>query len=375
MREFKQQGAVFSAVCDMYEPNRTAGAKEAIVEGSENKIAEYTDWREMLEKQKDMDAVVIASPEHLHCEHLIGTVQAGFDSYCEKPMSHSIEEGMKMVKAVRKTDRIVQIGMQRRSTPFVRKGKEIMDTGVLGPVHFVRVKWNWTPLQSSFLKVDNSELPGGMSSEQWRLFCGKAGRIKYEPKMFRHWRWFWAFSGGNITDQGTHLMDVVQWYMGKEFDPVTPQYAECFGDVYYLKGVETPDVFTSIYQYPTFTANWSLNYTTSYQNSWSIEFMGEKATMALDDKGLRVYEETWEPAAGSMLESKKAPKINETGGLESISHVGNFLDCVKSRNEPNAPVEIGHKAVCGPHLANVAYHRKERAHLNADATKVNWNLF
>ncbi len=376
MREFIANGAVFGAVCDVFKPNRDEGVKLAKTK-NDNSVAEYEDWRDLLDKSKDLDAILIATPEHQHGVQLISTVKAGLDSYCEKPMSHSIEEGNRMVKEVNKTKQIVQIGMQRRSTPFVRASKQHMNK--LGKVYFVRVKWNWAHRNNGFFNVNNAPLDGGdFTKDQWKLFCQPSGRVKYEPKKFRHWRWFWAFSGGNITDQGTHLMDVVQWFMSDEFNPVTPEYAECFGEVYNLKNketgvplVETPDVFTSIYHYPGFLVNWSLNYTTSYQNAWSIEFMGDAATMVLDDKGMRIYEETWDPADDSMQVSKKPPVVQEKGGLESISHVKNFLDCMKSRQKPNAPVEIGHKAVCGPHLANVAYHRKERAYLNPTATKVN----
>ncbi len=385
MKEFQDKGAVFAAVAEIYKPNLEAGVKQA--KNTASQVTAYEDWRDLLEKQKDLNAVLIATPEHQHGVQLIATVKAGFDSYCEKPMSHSIEEGNKIVREVRKTNKIVQIGMQRRSTPFVRRGKELMDTGLLGPVHFVRVKWNWSNLNNGFIRYANERIPEMEDAKLWKMFCAPHHVIEYEPIKFARWRWFWAFSGGNITDQGTHLMDVVQWYMSEEMNPVTPHAAECFGDVYFIrdpktnKPVETPDVFTSIFKYPDrdgkpgFTANWTLDYTTSYQNSWSIEFMGEKATMALDDKGLRVYDEPWDPAQDSMLESKKAPVKMDKGGLESISHVANFLDCVKTRKQPNAPVEIGHKAVCGPHLANVAYKRKERAYLNDSATHVNRDWF
>lgn len=361
MTEFQAQGVEFGAVCDCFAPNMEKGLEVAANGPSKTPGKGYSDYRKMLEERKDLDAILIASPEHLHAPHLIDTVQAGFDSYCEKPMSHSIEEGNRMVAAVRATDRIVQIGMQRRSSPIVRRGKEVVDSGVLGDVRFVRVKWNWDWARP----LDNSPLP--MELLDWDAFCGPAGRVPFEPMKFRSWRFFWAFSGGNITDQGTHLMDVVQWYMGKEFDPVTAEYAECFGDVYGFIGGETPDVFTAMYKYPEFLATWTLDYNCDYQDGWSIEFHGRKATMALDNRGFRVYETGWKASEDSDLVSGKPPILQEKGALGSVEHVRNFLDCMKTRKEPNAPVEIGHLAVSAPHLGNIAYHHKQRAYMDAKA--------
>ena len=165
--------------------------------------------------------------------------------------------------------------------------------------------------------------------------------------------------GGNVTDQGTHLMDVIQWFMNSG----TPKEAECFGKVFEAKGSETPDTFSATYDYGDFITTWTLCYSNSYQNGWTILFQGDKATLILDDKGFRVFEERWP-------DHKDKPMIDFKGGIGAQPHVKNFLDCVKSREQPNATVEVGHCAVSGPHLANVAWHEKQRAYLNKDATKV-----
>ncbi len=345
MKIFLRHGAKFAAVCDVYEGNKEEGLKIA---GGD--ATGYIDYRQMLERQ-DLDAVLIASPEHQHGVQLINTVRSGKDSYCEKPMSHSIEEGVKMIKAVRATDRIVQIGMQRRSTPSVHKAKKVIEDGKLGKVSIVRAQWHWNiagPLNNDHLAHDLD----------WERFCHPSKVTEFEPKKFRYWRYFWDFSGGNITDQGTHLMDVIQWFMGSG----TPKEAECFGGVYEMRGAETPDVFSAVYDYGEYMATWTLVYTNRYDNGWSIMFQGNQGTMILDGSGFKVYEEPWKP------DSK--PAVEFQGGLSSEDHVKNFLDCVKSRNESNAPVEVGHKAVCGPHLGNVAYLKKRRAYLSSDATRV-----
>ncbi len=340
----------FAAVCDVSEPNRKRGVEYA-KRNHDGKVDEYIDYRDLLERT-DLDAVVIGTPEHQHCSQMIDAVQAGLDVYCEKPMSHTIEEGAKTVKEVRKTDRIVQIGMQRRSAPMVHEGLKTYRSGVLGEVTNVRARWNWM----SSHKLNNKPLGYDLD---WERFMWPAKRVEFEPMKVRYWRQFWPFSGGQSCDQGTHIMDVVQWYT----EGGTPLEAECFGNVFNMIGSETPEVFTAIFRYKDFMASWALNYNTTYMDWWHIIFEGTKATMHLHRFGYQVYEEP-------IGHKPKEPIIDVEGELPSQPHVDNFIECIKTREEPNAPVEVGHTAVCGPHLGNVAYLKKKRAKLNPEATKV-----
>jgi predicted dehydrogenase len=350
MGTFKSLGARFGAACDIYERNLGAGLKEA---GDGAKP--FADYRKLLE-EKSLDAVLIASTEHWHAPMLIDAVAAGKDAYCEKPMSHSIEEGNRMVKAVRMTDRIVQIGMQRRSTPSVIAARDLL--AECGEVFLVKAYWNW-----DFSKpLDQGPLD---SKLDWKAFIGPAPWHEYEPMRFRYWRYFWDYSGGNVTDQGTHLMDVVQWYMGAR----TPLSALCYGSVYADKGAETPDVFSAVFEYPNFMATWTLDYANTLDNGWNIQFHGRKATLWLDNQGARVI---GPGGTGTTFRRSEKPMLLKEvpGTLSDAEHVKNFLECMRSRKEPNAPVEVGHLAVCGPHLANVALLNGTRARLNEEATTV-----
>ena len=339
----------FAAVCDVSDV-RIKAAVERARENNDGKVDAYWDYRELL-KRKDLDAVLIATPEHQHCSQIMDSVRAGFDVYCEKPMSHTIEEGAKTVKVVNSTDRIVQIGMQRRSAPLIHKGLEEIRSGVLGDVTFVKAQWNW--------KIAGPENNAPLDFEiDWERFKWPAKRVKFEPKKVRNWRLYWPFSGGLTCDQGTHIMDVVQWYMGD----VTPLEADSFGEVRYAKGAETPDIQTAIFRYPNFTAHWTINYNSSYYDWWHIMFQGTKATMHLHRFGYQIYKER-------IGDIPKDPAVDFKGDLPSQPHVDNFIDCVKSREKPNAPVEVGHTAVCAPHLANLAYRKGRRAKLNPEATK------
>jgi len=261
--------------------------------------------------------------------------------YLEKPMSHSLQQSKLMIEAVRKTKQIVQIGMQRRSAPSVLKAKELVDSGILGKITMVKPQWNWNIAR----ELDNSPLPGKLD---WNRFLGDAKPRDLEPMRFRNWRYFWDYSGGNMTDQGTHLMDVTQWFTGQ----AAPISALSYGQVAKMIGSETPDLFCAVYEYPGFMATWTLNYCNAYQNGWSIQFQGDKGTLIVDENGLRVWAEPWK------LNAEPTHKLEAKVPVEP--HVQNFFDCMRSRKEPNAPVEVGASAVSAPHLANLAFHQQRQ---------------
>ena len=312
-----------------------------------------TDYKKLLDR-KDIDAVIIGTPEHLHGPMLIDAVNGGKDVYCKKPMSHSIEEGARMVKAVRSTNQIVQIGMQRRSSPGVLEARELLKE--CGKIYMVKAYWDWAK------PLDNSPLDAEVD---WKAFLGPAPWHEMEPVRFRDWRYFWDYSGGNCTDQGTHLMDVIQWFMGSR----PPRAATCYGDVCAMTGAETPDVFSAVFEYNDYMVTWTLNYTNILDNGWNIQFMGQLGTLWLNQLGARIVAS---PNPGERYNRSVVPQVVKEihKRLGSVEHVQNFIDCCRTRKEPNAPVEVGHSAVAGPHLANVALLQKTRAKLNRTATKV-----
>ena len=331
---FQDLGAQCVAVSDVYEPNLELGLKAA--PGARS----YLDYHDLL-AHKGLDAVLIATPDHQHCPMLLAALAAGKDVYLEKPMSHSLQQSRQMIEAVRKSKQIVQIGMQRRSAPSVLKAKELVDSGVLGKITMVKPQWNWNIAR----ELDNSPLPGKLD---WNRFLGDAKPRDLEPMRFRNWRYFWDYSGGNMTDQGTHLMDVTQWFTGQ----AAPISALSYGQVAKMIGSETPDLFCAVYEYPGFMATWTLNYCNAYQNGWSIQFQGDKGTLIVDENGLRVWAEPWK------LNAEPTHKLEAKVPVEP--HVQNFFDCMRSRKEPNAPVEVGASAVSAPHLANLAFHQQRQ---------------
>lgn len=329
-RVFQKQGAQCVALCDVYAPNLEAAKRE-----SPEGVKTITDYHELLQ-QPGLDAVLIASPDHQHAPMLFAALEAKKDVYLEKPLSKSLEESGRMIKAVRASKQVVQIGMQRRSAPAIIKAKQLVDDGVLGRITMVKPQWNWNIAEP----LDNSSLPGQLD---WNRFLGSAPKRNLEPMRFRKWRYFFDYAGGNMTDQGTHLMDVVQWFTKSG----PPRSAVAHGFVAKMEGAEHPDVFTAVFEYPGFLATWSLDYCNAYQNGWSILFQGDKGTMLLDDAGYTVWAEPWKRDA--------PPAHQEQAPVPLETHVQNFLDCIKSRHDPNCTVEIAAAAVAGPHMANLAW--------------------
>lgn len=333
---FRKLGAECVALCDVYEPNLELARKAA------PDAKTFVDYHDLLAGA--MDAVLIASPDHQHYPMLVAALDAGKDVYLEKPLSKSLEESGKMIQAVRKSKQVVQIGMQRRSAESIMKARKLIDDGVLGQITLVKPQWHWNIAKP----LDNSPLPGKLD---WKRFLGNAKKRDLEPMRFRYWRYFWDYAGGNMTDQGTHLMDVVQWFTGSS----APMSALCHGYVAKMAGAEHPDVFSAVFEFPKFMATWTLDYANAFQNGWSITFMGDKGTMILDDAGYKVFAEPWKRGA--------EPIYEESAPVPVESHVQNFLDCIKSRKDPNCTVEIAAAAVAGPHLANQAYLQKRQVRL------------
>ncbi|MCC6591498.1 MAG: Gfo/Idh/MocA family oxidoreductase [Bryobacterales bacterium] len=347
-RSFQKIGAQCAALCDVYKPYLEKAKSQ-----SPAGVKTYTDYQELL-AQPGLDFIVIATPDHQHAPMLYKALAAKKDVYLEKPLSLSPAQSLEMVDAVRKTKQIVQIGMQRRSMSFIRDARKLIADGAIGKISLVKAAWNWhfnMPLSAAPLE---GEL-------DWQRFLGNAPQRPLDPVRFRWWRGFWDYSGGNMTDQGTHLMDVVQW-MTNSGAPIS---ATCQGRIVNAPGVEVPNVFDAAFEYPDLLATWTLNYRTTSDFDWSIRFFGEDVMLQLDRHGLRMYRDpggvdapwTQKVTADLIRESQEQDKPE--------AHQQNMLDCVRSRQEPNCPIEVAAQAVLGPHMANIAYRESRKVRRDA----------
>jgi predicted dehydrogenase len=332
----------FVAVCDIWEDAIEAGLK--IAPGAKA----YRSYRQLLD-QKDIDAVLIATPDHWHVQILADALDAGKDVYIEKPLTWSLDENTLVRNAAKKhPDRIVQVGMQQRAMPhLVKCYEEIIKPGTLGAVHHVRVWWNYSnyPNTPREVKVDPSRL-------DWKAFCGKAKDQPFNAYRFRRWRNIWDFAGGHLTDLMTHFIDVVHWYLGVDH----PIMASSAGGKFFSQDErETPDVIHTLLTYPnklvvTFQGNQH-----NGAAGAGIEFFGSNATLYVDRQ---LYELTPQ-------RDRAKPAKHQDGNLprghydtrldQDTAFLRHWVESVLTRKPPLVNLEMGINAAGASHLGNVAY--------------------
>jgi predicted dehydrogenase len=333
-------GQEIVAVCDVYEP-RVLEAAEIAGTGA----AKHADYRRLLD-DKDVHAVLIGAPDHWHKTMTLDALAAGKDVYVEKPVSHSIEEGAAMVAAVEASRQVVQTGTQQRSWEHWILGKQIVDSGKLGQVTFVNSYW--------YQRLGTTPLPPiEVARLDWKRWLGPARDQPFDAERFVRWRHFKDFGGGVLTDLLTHWIDVVHWYMGVD----TPQMAVATGRNYLTRTWEWPDAVTATLEYPK---DFMVTHTGTYGSSiddGGLEFRGDRATLKIDRQRLLVFNEGG-PRTGSYLPEPEIQVRSQGDG--SVSHLRNWLDCIRSRKSPNAPMRTGHLAVRAAHIANAALNRQGR---------------
>ena len=328
-------GNELMALCDVYEPRvlqaaEIAGPAAAIV----------ADYRRILD-DPNVDAVVIGTPDHWHKTMTLDAVAAGKDVYVEKPVSHTIAEGAEMVKAIEASKQIVQTGTQQRSWDHWVLGKQIVDSGRLGQVTFVQTYWYQHARAGNYAPVSLDKL-------DWKRWLGPAPDQPFRPERFYQWRHFWDFGGGCLTDLMTHWIDVVHWYM--EVD--APLSAVTTGRNYNIKLWEAPDTVNATLEFPK-------NFMTAYLGTYvsrvddgGLEFRGEGGTLKIDRARLAFYRDDAEYVAGTHLPE---PDIYvRSSGDGTLTHLQNWLDCIRSRKSPTANIRVAHHAARTAHIANAA---------------------
>jgi predicted dehydrogenase len=326
------------AVCDVYEPRRLQAKEKFAATGARD----YADYREVIDR-KDIDAVVIGAPDHWHVPLILAAVQSGKDVYCEKPVTHSLEEGEPLIAAVRESKRVVQTGTQQRSWEHYKQAKEVIASGALGPITFIRTYWyqNHIPsMNAPGRTIDTSKL-------DWKGFLGSAPDRPFDPDQFSNWRWYWDFGGGAMTDLFVHWVDVVHWFTGEDM----PARATATGVRAILKQRQTPDTMSAALSYPSSVVEFD-SALLGYIEGGGILFRGPKAAMRLHRSGFTVYNEIPKYSENYQPDSVAMEVKSKADG--TLDHMRNFLDCVKSRNTPNAPVEVGVAAARAGHVANLA---------------------
>jgi predicted dehydrogenase len=320
-----------------------------------HKLQTEKDFRKIVER-KDIDAVIVGTPDHWHAYVLIAACANDKDVYCEKPLSHNIVEGRAMVKAAQRNKRVVQIGTQQRSGQHFKDAAAYVQSGKLGDVFLCRT-WitNNSPADYIGNPSDEDHAPAEVDYDLW---LGPAPKRPFNRNRFHHnFRWFWDYGNGLCNDWGVHLNDIVLWAMKVQ----APLTVFSTGGRYDIRdNSDTPDVLDVHYQYPTFTHIYTvrrgLYHYSSPDRSHGMEFHGTNGVLTLDRGG-------WVVTPGN--DHVKA--AHHGGSEQHFAHVQNFLHCVRNRSEKTASdIEDMHRATTTCHLANIAYKLKRRVAWDAE---------
>jgi predicted dehydrogenase len=378
VRDFKKQSdADLIALCDVYQPRLEQGV--AACGGS---TRSYSDFRKLLD-DKDIQAVVVSTPDHWHALMTIMACAAGKDVYVEKPLTLFIREGRWMVEAARRYNRVVQVGTQQRSGKHYQKAVEMLRAGYIGKVVSARMG-SFRNIMPGFGAPTDTTPPNDLDYDMW---LGPAPKRPYNPKRsLYHFRWFWDYSGGQMTNLGAHEIDVVQWAMQVK----GPAAVTSSGGRFALEdNGETPDTQDALFEYPGFTSVFSCREASlGNRGEGTLDFFGTKGSLSIDRSGFEVHPDmkidpanaipvfTGHPAGGPKR-SNAAPepwtqpyKMSGSSQEQFDLHARNFLDCVKSRERPIADVEQGHQVTTACHLANISLRTGKKIRWNPESEEI-----
>jgi len=328
------------ALCDVWS-QRVAQAAETL---HASDAAKFSDHRKLLDEDQT-DAIYIATPDHWHCPIAIDAINSGKDVYCEKPLSLTIGEGPTVVSAARENNRICQTGMQQRSgATFIQAREEYFKTNKLGKITLVRTVWNGNGAHLMKAPASMATKPADLD---WNRYLGRAKWRDWDPQQYWNFRAYLDFGGGQITDLFTHWIDTVHMLMEQD----NPISAVAAGGVYhYLDGRTAPDTISVALEYPK---NWTATFEATLApgaNGAGMTFYGTEGRMEIGRGGF-----TFTPSGRGAKPVEVKATVEQT-----VEHVRNFLDCVKSRKTPNGDVYVGHRSAQASHLGNIAWEQKRR---------------
>lgn len=341
----KEQDCEVTALCDVYEKPMLEQKEKA-----GGKAKTYGDYRELL-ASKEVDAVLIATPDHWHAQQAVDACNAGKAVYCEKPLTYSWQEGHKIIQAVNHNKTVFQVGLQQRSGAHYAEAKrEYFDSGKIGKIAFVRTYWHGNTYH--LRKPNFKDQPAGLD---WKRWLGPAKARPFDAHQFYNWRAYFDFGGGQITDLFTHWIDVVHWFVGEEL----PTAATAAGGVFHYKdGRTAPDTISIQLEYPK---EWISTFDATLvpgARGAAIEFMGSGGSLFID-RSKYIYQQ-----AAERRQTPPPPITVQVKKPLEAEHVRNFLDCIKANKTPNSDVVSGHRSALASNLGKIAYLQKRRITFN-----------
>ena len=336
-----------SAVCDVY--TRRKNRARDIAKLTDKDV--HHDYRDLLARS-DVDAVLIAAPDHWHGQMAIDALAAGKDVYLEKPMTHTLEEARAIVAAVKQYGRVLQVGNQGLSSPATHKLKEIIEAGEIGPLLCAQA----TSARNSLLGEWNYrvEADGTPENIDWTRWLGPAPKRPFSPDRYFRFRKYWDYSGGIATDLFFHSLGPILYPMGAQF----PTRVSAGGGIYVHKDREVPDTYTTTIEYPNFYIEMSGSMANAAMGSYHRQAIyGHKGTLVVEGNRVMLRRETF---GEQRQAAAPAPKIFELPAQSPqrdarTPHTTNFFSCVRSRKQPNAPAEIGYQIITAIKLGVYAY--------------------
>ena len=317
----------------------------------------HHDYRDLLART-DVDAVLIAAPDHWHGQMALDALAAGKDVYLEKPMTHTIEEARAIVDAVKKYDRVLQVGNQGLSAPSTHKLKELIDAGEIGPLLCAQA----TSARNSLLGEWNYrvEPEGTPENIDWNRWLGSAPKRAFSPDRYFRFRKYWDYSGGIATDLFFHALGPILYPMGAQF----PTRVSAHGGIYVHKDREVPDTYSTTIEYPNFYIEMSGSMANAGMGQYHRQaIFGHKGTLVVERNQVLLYPETYpelmtrEQRARPFRAEPKSFNLPDPGPQRDARtpHTTNFFACVRSRKQPHAPAELGYKIISGIKLGVLAY--------------------
>jgi predicted dehydrogenase len=367
LRDFLRAGAQLVALCDV-DDEQTAKTRASMEQRfSQTPDLVTRDFRRVLDR-RDIDAVIVGTPDHWHALPTVLACQAGKDVYVEKPLALTIGEGRVMVDTARRHKRVVQMGTQQRSAPHFGEAVEYVKGGQLGKIRLVKT-WAYQDWMGNIPVVPDSDPPPTVDYDMW---LGPAPRRPFNRNRFHfNFRWYYDYSGGLMTDWGAHMIDIANWGMNVK----TPRAAMSIGGKFGFPddAEETPDTQQALWEFDGFSMIWEHATAVGqgpYMRDHGVAFHGNNGVLVVDRGGWEVYPET-ETSQGQKKYRYAGEPRRGTGGVDyHQAHVRNFLECMDTRMPPRSDVEKGHNSMIACHLGNIAFRAKRRIQWDVDRERV-----
>ena len=349
------------ALCDI-DDSVLAKRKLEISNDYGNSPVTYKDYRKLLDNH-DVDAVIIATPDHWHCLQTLDSLSAGKHVYLEKPISNSITEAKWMLEAANYHKKVVQVGQWQRSGQHWIDAINYVHSGILGPIRTVKT-WAYMDWLKSIPVRQDTSVPIGVDYNRW---LGPAPKRAFNENRFHFtFRWFWDYAGGLMTDWGVHLLDIALWGMKAE----TPNRIISSGGkfAYPNSAMETPDTQQAIFEFDNFNMTWEHANGIGlgpFQRSHGVAFIGNNGTLVVDREKWEVLPETYE--LNGSLNSKVQPikqKFAKEGESGLNQHTSNFINAIRIDEKLSCDINMGSLAAINAHMGNVAF--KTRKSLSWD---------